>query len=75
MRGYSSETEMIQNLKDAGCGADTITEFVEDIRQGEVESGKRLLETHRRMLLEDLHTAQKHIDCLDYLVWQMDKEA
>lgn len=75
MTGYSSETEIIQNLKDAGCGEDTISEFVEDIRQGEMESGKHLLEIHRRSLLDDLHKAQKHIDCLDYLVYQMGKQA
>ena len=71
MMGYSSETDVIQNLKDAGCGADTISEFVEDMRQGEIKSGKRLLEVYRRSLLDDLHKAQKHIDCLDYLLYQL----
>lgn len=73
MTAYSSETEIIQNLKDAGCWKDTILKYVEDIRQGEMESGKHLLEIHRRSLLDDLHRVQKHIDCLDYLVYQMDK--
>lgn len=72
--GYDSETEIIRNLEDAGCGADTITAFVEDIRQGRMSSGQKLLEIHRRSLLDELHKAQKHIDCLDYLIWQMNKQ-
>lgn len=66
-----SEAEIIQNLEDAGCGADTIAAFVENIRQGKMKSGQKLLEIHRNSLLNDLHRAQKHIDCLDYLIWQM----
>lgn len=72
--GYNSEEDVIQNLKDAGCSEDTISEFVEDMRQGRMEAGKYLLDAYRNTLLDELHKAQKHIDCLDYLVWQMGKQ-
>lgn len=72
--GYSSEEDVIRNLKDAGCGEDTISEFVEDVRQGRMEDGRHLLYAHRGILLDELHKAQKHLDCLDYLVWQMEKQ-
>lgn len=75
MKGYASEAELIQNLRDAGCSEDMAAAFVEDIRQGEMEAGQRMLEGHRRCLLNDLHRAQKHIDCLDYLLYQMNKRA
>ena len=34
----------------------------------------RLLRIHRQGLLDEVHTGEKRIDCLDYLVYQMEKE-
>ena len=34
----------------------------------------RLLKVHRRNLLGSLHVCQSQIDCLDYLLCQMQKE-
>lgn len=73
MQNDLSESEIIQNLRDAGCGADMIAAFMEAVKNGEPQSGRRLLELYRCSLLADLHTAQKHIDCLDYLLYQMNK--
>ena len=64
---------IIRNLKDAGCSADTISDFMEDIEGGKMAEGLKLLAAHRRSLLDHLHEEQKRIDCLDYLVWQMEK--
>lgn len=64
---------IIQNLKDAGCSAGTISDFMEDIKSGKTADGLKLLAVHRRSLLDHLHEEQKRIDCLDYLVWQMEK--
>lgn len=75
-RGTFSDGEtdaIIQNLKDAGCSADTIADFMEDIEGGKMAEGLKLLAVHRRSLLDHLHEEQKRIDCLDYLVWQMEK--
>ncbi len=65
---------IIQNLKDSGCGEDTIKAFVEDLREKKISEGLKLLEAHRRVLLEELHKEQKRIDCLDYLVYKVRKE-
>lgn len=64
---------IIQNLKDAGCSAGTISDFMENIEGGRVADGLKLLAVHRRSLLNHLHEEQKRIDCLDYLVYQMEK--
>ena len=64
---------MIQNLMDAGCDRDTITAFVEDIHEEKIAEGLKLLAVHRRALLDKLHKEQKRIDCLDYLVYKMEK--
>lgn len=65
---------IIQNLKDAGCDAETIEKFVADLQKGKEVNNLKLLAGHRKKLLESLHKDQKCIDCLDYLVYQMKKE-
>lgn len=68
------ETAIRQNLIDAGCGQEFITEFMEDLKQGKTTEELKLLAAHRRTLLDKLHREQKRIDCLDYLVYTMEKE-
>ncbi len=74
MSGEYKEEFIIQNLKDSGCGAETIEAFVEDLREKKISEGLKLLEAHRRALLDELHKEQKRIDCLDYLVYKVKKE-
>lgn len=69
-----SNEAVIQNLKDAGCDESTIEIFMDDIKNGKVDDGLKLLATHRRSLLDALHKDQKKIDCLDYLVFIMRKK-
>ena len=45
------------------------------VRHGEEQAESvKLLEQHRKRLLEKVHMNEKRIDCLDYLVFQMNKE-
>lgn len=73
MKDYS-ENAIIQNLVDAGCGQEFISEFMEDLRKDNISKDLKLLAAHRRSLLDNLHKEQKRIDCLDYLVYRMTKE-
>lgn len=68
------EEAIIQNLKDSGCGAETIEAFVEDLHREKYSEGLKLLAAHRRSLLDELHKEQKRLDCLDYLVYRIEKE-
>ena len=68
-----SQEAVEQNLKDAGCGRETICRFLECFQQGRVEEQLHLLSQQRGRLLEKLHAQQKQIDCLDYLVYQLEK--
>lgn len=68
------ETAIRQNLIDAGCGQEFIAEFMEEYMQGKTAEELKLLAAHRRTLLDELHREQKRIDCLDYLVYTMEKE-
>ena len=56
-----------RNLSDAGCGVPLIEKFL-------LLEQYRLLSQHRLSLLEALHQDQYKIDCLDYLVYAMEKE-
>ncbi len=69
-----SEEEIIQNLRDAGCGEETILRYLECHSLGESRKKKKLLAKHRESLLEDLHQCQKEIDCLDYLIYRDRKD-
>ena len=68
------EKSIIRNLRDSGCGEEIIKAFVEDFNGEKFSEGLKLLEAHRRVLLDELHKEQKRIDCLDYLVYKIKKE-
>lgn len=46
-----SRDVIVQNLKDAGCDADTIEKFMSDLQTGKEESGLKQLAIHRKKLL------------------------
>lgn len=69
-----SEQDVIQNLEDAGSDAAFIEKFMAYYRQDNKGMELRLLEMHRDGILNNLHKAQKEIDCLDYLVYQIRKQ-
>lgn len=74
MGSYRTEEAIVQNLKDAGCDQATIQIFLDDLRGGEQLKVMRLLEKHRRTLLDNLRQEQKRIDCLDYLLFMLQKQ-
>ncbi len=61
-----------QNLIAAGCD-DAFIAKLESCLSDEKECA-RLLAAHRRRLLEEVHTKEQNISCLDYLVFTMQKE-
>jgi len=65
---------VIQNLEDAGCDPETVAKLMELGMTGNRKNQLKLLEQHRKRLLEKVHENEKRIDCLDYLVFQMSKE-
>ncbi len=65
---------MVQNLKDAGCGAQTIETVCRLYHNGQVRDAVKALRKHRCSLMDSLHESQERVDCLDFLVWRMEKE-
>lgn len=64
-----------ENLLDAGCGPELMERFMALIGQGKEQEALALLTGHRKHLLDYCHAEQKKIDCLDYLVYRIKKEA
>lgn len=74
MAGTASVQAMIQNLKDAGCSVQTVDQFLMLEAEGKAAEQLQLLALHRRRLLTRVHREEKRIDCLDYLVYQIQKK-
>lgn len=66
---YTTPTEQI--LRDAGCGEELIAEYFRLAPNASKQI--RLLERHRKLLLQKLHENQKQIDNLDFLLYQQRK--
>ena len=73
MRLCDSEEAIIQNLRDAGCDDETIAAFMGCVREEREAESLRLLKKQRSLLLDAVHREEKKIDCLDYLVYRMQK--
>ena len=69
-----TDASIRQNLKDAGCSESQIEEFMEYAGKHEMDSGLKLLRQQRNVLLDGLHEKQRMIECLDYLVYQIEKD-
>lgn len=62
-----------QNLLDAGCDQQTTDSCMACFQEGNMAKMLPALAKHRRVLLEALHQEQKRIDCLDYLVYTIER--
>ena len=66
MMNLESREAVVQNLRDAGCSQDTIENFL-------LYFDRNQKEKHRKQLLNVVHSEEKKIYCLDYLVYQLKK--
>lgn len=63
---------VLQNLKDADCNSEFIVKFFQLGENGRISEQLRLLSCHRKTLLDKLHLNQEQIDCLDYLIFNIE---
>ena len=66
--------QMKQNLSDAGCRGDRITEIMTLCERGHVPEAIQKMKSDRCRLIDELHECGKKIDRLDYLIRQTEKE-
>jgi len=72
--GGGCTEDITQNLKDAGCDSEKISDICELCDTGQIREAVRVLRRHRCELMDRLHESQNRVDCLDYLVYQMEKK-
>ncbi len=65
---------LLQNLKDAGCDKETIRQCMILAESGQIAELTRKLAAHKQRLLDVVHANQKEIDCLDFLVYSLQKK-
>ncbi len=63
-----------QNLIDAGCSEDLIQICMELAKANKWNRLLPLLSKQRINLLDSVHDGQKKIDCLDFLVYSINKK-
>lgn len=63
-----------QNLKDAGCDAQTTKQCMALAEKGDLRAMLPVLTRYRSTLLGAIHARQKQMDCLDYLLYKIEKE-
>ena len=63
---------LLQNLEDAGCGQETIQACLRLAAGHDLDGLRRLLSGYRKKLLDTVHARQKELDCLDYLIFQLE---
>lgn len=64
---------LYQNLLDAGCCRETACRCMALIGERRTEELSALLSRHRAALLEAVHENQRRIDCLDFLLHDLEK--
>ncbi len=62
---------LIQNMKDAACSDRAISDVICLIDSDRKDEGIRALRMQRCILMEKLHEQQQKVDCLDYLLYQL----
>ena len=71
MQAQHTQDAVVKNLHDAGCSPELITKFLTCQNAGRTQDSLRVLALHRASLLDELHTSQAKLDCLDYLIYQI----
>lgn len=66
-----TEESIICNLKDAGCPADMIKQFMTCHKENNAIEAKRILSNQRNILLDEVHDSQRRLYCLDYLIYTL----
>lgn len=62
-----------ENLTDAGLDMKEIAECLEMIHQHEFSALQKFLSSHRKKLLDSVHSCNDKIDCLDYFTYTLKK--
>ena len=66
-------SQILQNLKDSDCDSVLIEQFFNLEKENKIPEQIKLLKKHKTKLLDNLHKYQKHIDNLDFLIFNLEQ--
>ena len=69
-----AEGNLYQNLIDAGCSNEEAGQCLTLAQNGEWPKLCKILARQKASLLNTLHKSEKQIDCLDFLVYEINKK-
>lgn len=66
--------EIYQNLLDAGYTKAKADRFMTYVNSGDRASQKHDLTVKRAKIIENLHRENRHLECLDYMLYELEKK-
>jgi hypothetical protein len=66
--------EIYQNLLDAGYTKAGADHFMTYVNSGDLASQQRDLAVKRTKILDKLHQENRHLQCLDYLLYELEEK-
>ena len=69
-----SEKAVRQCLKDCGCDERTAEQFLAYGQEARRRDQIRHLNRRRRSLMDDLHENQKKVDCIDFMIRELERK-
>lgn len=65
---------LVQNLQDAGCDSKLVYNCIALADKSKITELIQLLKNYRTGLLDKVHKNQDELDCLDFLIYKLQKE-
>lgn len=62
-------TDFENSLRELGCGTELTAEITQLVQNGKTENAALLLRRHKHLLLAKLHSAERQVDLLDFLLY------
>ena len=66
------EKRVRSQMRDCGCSAKQTKEYLALTESGNTEDRIYLLKRRRKKALDELHTASRQIDCIDYCIRELE---
>ena len=67
------DQEIIGCLNACGFQSDLRERYLIFAKSGQTKAQIRLLWQQRKLLMDDLHTVQKQVDCIDYIIRSLER--
>ena len=70
----SMEQRLRCYLKDCGCSAEQSAEYLKLAASGNTQDQLIFMKLQRKVVMDRLHTATRQVDCIDYVIHELEQE-